>query len=95
MSFQKVEEVQMVATLRKAGFDDRLEEAVENLRVVEEGIPGVQISKCRRKRGAGKGEGKICPKSLEGPEQEFRIYIPSGSGTGMANKQTKGEGIYR
>jgi hypothetical protein len=95
VGFQEVEEVQVVAALGKAGLDDRFEEPVENLRVIEERIPRVEVGKRRRKRGAGKGEGKICGKPLEGREQKARRYIPSGSGTGMVNKQTKAKGIYR
>jgi hypothetical protein len=94
MGFQEVEEVQVVSTLRKAGLDDRFEKPVENLRVIEEGIPRVEVGKRRRKRGAGKGEGKVCRKPLEGREQKTKRYIPSGSGTGIVNKQTKDEGIY-
>lgn len=59
MVFQDMEKVQIIAAERKARFDDGLEEPMENLCVIEEGVPGVQIGEGGRKCRAGEREGNI------------------------------------
>lgn len=59
MVFEDIEKVQVVAAQSKARFYDGLEEPVEDLCVIEEGVPGVQVGEGGRKCRAGEREGNI------------------------------------